>query len=82
LDQVGLLNTHDRAKQMILAHMFDIKNNSAPSYLTQNFALIDHHYSTRGSLVNFIVPRPIGLTPANFKYNGTILWNELQPWLK
>ena len=67
---------------MILVNMFDVKKNSAPSYLTQNFAFIDHNYSTRGSQTNFIVPRPIGVTAANFSYNGTTLWNELPSWVK
>ena len=81
-NQVGLLSTVNRAKQMILVNMFDVKKNSAPSYLTQNFAFIDHNYSTRGSQINFIVPRPIGVTAANFAYNSTTLWNELPSSLK
>jgi len=67
---------------MILSHMFDIKNNTAPGYLSQNFVIIDHQYQTRGALCNFIVPRPVGVTAANFCYNGTKLWNELPSWIK
>jgi len=66
LDQVDLLNTSDRAKQLILSHMFNIKNDLAPSYLSQHFFPVNHGYSTRGSENNFIVPRPIGVTSGSF----------------
>ena len=62
--------------------MFNIKKGLAPIYLSQNFTRVNHEYSTRGSLGNYTVPRPIGVTSGNFNYNGAKLWNALPPWIK
>ena len=57
--------------------MFNIKNNIAPSYLSQHFKFVSYCYNSRTSSNSFVVPRPIGITTGNFNYNGTKLWNSL-----
>jgi hypothetical protein len=82
LDKVGLLNVSNRAKQMILMHMFNVHHNLAPSYLSQNFENICHQYSTRYSQHSYVIPMPRGVTFGNFVYNGTKMWNDLPSWAK
>ena len=82
LDRLGMLDTSQRAKQMILNHVFNIKNMQAPSYMYQNFTPIKHQYSTRGSKHNYQALRPFGVTSGNFNQNGIKLWNEFPTWIK
>ena len=82
LDRLGMLNTGQRAKQMILNHVFNIKHMQAPTYMYQNFNPIRHQYSTRGSKHNYEALKPIGVTSGNFSYNGVKLWNDLPTWIK
>lgn len=82
LDKVGYLSTSDRAKQIILNHMFNVIHGTAPSYLCQNFQLLHHRYVTRNSQYNFFVPRVKGIDQANFSYQGVKAWNSLPESIK
>ena len=77
LDRIGYLNTEDRAKQLMLNHMFNVYRQVAPNYLCKNFRLISHQYSTRYAQCNFAVPRPRGIDKYNFSYQGVLAWNDL-----
>ena len=84
LTKVGLLNTSDRANQIILNHMHNIANSTAPGYLKQHFSTIKslHSYSTRSAELNFVVPRVQGISRFNFSYYGAKLWNALPASIK
>ena len=51
LDQVNYLSVilTDRARQLMLNHMFNINNGRAPSYLINQFRKITYAYNTRGA---------------------------------
>ena len=80
LDLIGFLNMHDRAKQLMLNHMFNIKNTTAPQYLTQFFTLVAnvHRYNTRQSRNSFAISHALsGPTKSSFYHNATLCWNSL-----
>jgi hypothetical protein len=82
LDRVGMLKTQDRAKQLMLNHMYDVYHQVAPNYLSQSFISIDHLYSTRYRQNNFYVRKPNGVDKGNFNYQGALLWNNLPNAIK
>ena len=59
--------------------MHGIYNGNAPSYLGENFVLVNnqHRHNTRNSEHNFIVPRVNGMAKFNFQFQGVKIWNEL-----
>jgi hypothetical protein len=73
-----------RVKQLQLTHMFKIKNNTAPSYLTENFKLASevHKYKTRSSVENYFVPQVNTYGKTSFQYTGIISWNSLPSCIK
>lgn len=77
LDRAGLLNVIDRAKQLMLNHMFNIYHQTAPYYLCQNFTRIDHGYRTRYMQNNFYIRKPNVYERNNFNYQGPLIWNAL-----
>ena len=63
LDKVGLLNTSDRAKQLMLGHMYNVYNGCAPVYLLDTFSKRnDQRINTRSSSTSFVLPRVTGGT--------------------
>jgi len=84
LDKAGFLNTSDRVSQLMLNHMFNIHNGTAPSYLSDNFTRVSdqHHHFIRNAEHNFIVPRVQGVENKNFYYQGVKIWNELPTSVK
>ena len=79
LNQLNMLNTSDRAQQMMLHHMFNVYHNSAPSYLSQGFTKVQsqHRYSTRNADHSFVVPNSKGASRFNFTTQGVKFWNNL-----
>ena len=61
LDRAGMLNTKDRAKQLILIYMYNIYYQTAPGYLCENFERISHRYGTRYMQNNFFHNKPQGI---------------------
>ena len=77
LDRTGFLCTADRAKQLMLNHMFNVFNSLAPSYLCEEFQRVNHSHYTRHAQHNFIVPRTKGIAKYNFSVVGVKAWNKL-----
>ena len=82
LDKVGLLNVNDRARQLIIHHMYNIFKETAPRYLCEKFVPNTSTYNTRWSENCFIVPHAKGLTSGNFDIIGVKEWNRLSPNIK
>ena len=83
-DTVKLLDTHNRARQLRLNHMFNIFQSLGPSYLNQFFTKISdtHSHATRSSSLNFHVPRVGSYTKKSFFYQATLDWNNLPTHIK
>ena len=64
--------------------MFKIFNNTAPSYLSEQFERVQnqHHYRTRGSSHNFIVPGVNSAGRSSFSFVGAKNWNNLPGHIK
>ena len=77
LDRAGMLNIRDRAKQLMLNHMYNIYHHIAPNYLCQSFSRIEHRYGTRYMQNNFYLRNCNGLERSNFNFQGVLAWNDL-----
>ena len=84
LMNLNLLNVETRVKQLRLNHVHKIFYNLCPSYLQENFVPLRdvHHYNTRSSGYNFLVPNCKGVEDSTFYYTGIKDWNSLPEWLK
>ena len=82
LDRIGTLCVADRAKQLMLNHMFNVANGTAPSYLCEQFTTVNRVYYTRQSEHNFITKRAHSMAINNFYINGTKEWNALPTAIK
>ena len=76
---VGILPVDYRVEQLKLGHMFNIMNESAPSYLMENVHLVQsqHSYSTRISELSFAIPRVCTAGKCSFLYTSILHWNGL-----
>ena len=69
-----------RVDQIILCHVFKIKNGIAPQYMGDNFTPQDTLHSYRTRLSNkgaFAVPKVKGFGSKSFFFHGITLWNKL-----
>ena len=69
-----------RVDQIILCHVFKVKNGLAPDYMGEQFIPQDtvHSYGTRSSHKGaFGVPKVKGFGLKSFFYSGISLWNKL-----
>ena len=84
LNDLGLLNVKNRATFLSLCNVYKIFTNTAPSYLTPNFKLLNnaHHHYTRSSSVNFRVPTIKGYADKTFYFTGIREWNKLPKDIK
>ena len=83
LDQINMLSVTDRARQLMLNHMFNINNKTAPSYLRNHFRKIYYVYNTRGaSQHNWMSKSSHGAADANFHVLGCNEWNKLTDSIK
>ena len=67
-----------------LLHVFKIRNNLAPDYLSNRFTLIEqtHQHNTRGRRFNFSISSSISDSLVTFSYTAAILWNALPTSIK
>jgi hypothetical protein len=76
----------DRVRYFSLLHVFKIRNGLAPSYLGEGFTSLSsvHNHNTRGSELNFYVPKCVALSPMSqsFLAKSIQYWNLLPPRLK
>ena len=81
---VNWLPVEKRVQQLNVNHMFKIFNNTAPSYLSEQFERVQnqHHYRTRGSSHNFIVPGVNSAGRSSFSFVGAKNWNNLPGHIK
>ena len=82
LDRIGILCVADRAKQLMLNHMFNVANGTAPSYLCSQFVPLNRLYNTRHSENNFMSKSVHSIANHNFHCNGTREWNALPVTIK
>ena len=64
--------------------MFKIFNQSAPPYMMDEFRLVreNHHYVTRASAANFILPGANTAGKNSLRFSGAKLWNSLPTNIK
>ena len=79
LDRLGMNNTGNRVRQLMVSHMYEVYNGTAPCYLTEMFTKVQdqHQYVTRNSQYNFVIPRVNGMSMGSFAYQ-VCLPNEIK----
>jgi hypothetical protein len=82
LDRICILCVADRAKQLMLNHMFNVANGTAPAYLCKQFTHVNRLHNTRYSEHNFMTESAHSIANNNFSVNGTREWNALPSALK
>ena len=84
LVSAGLLDVHQRAKQMILHYVHKIMYIYTDHYITQYFKCVTeiHDHDTRHRQLNFNLPQNFGIIGTCFYYNGIKYWNSLPGNLK
>jgi hypothetical protein len=81
--RANLLSVADRVKQRMLLHMFNVKHQVAPSYLSDLFSQPRHSYNTRRAEHNFFIPRPnSNVDSKNLTHIGPRIWNDLPSHIK
>jgi hypothetical protein len=85
LDMLGWLSFTARVSYFRLTHVYRIHNEMAPEYLSENFKRVSqvHDHKTRGSDLNYFVPRQCsGAISKSFYFNAIKEWNALPDDLK
>ena len=82
LDKVGILSVADRARQLMLSHMYKVYNKTSPSYLRNEFSLLNSNYNTRHSHNCFVNAHSHGIASLNFSTIGAKEWNSLPDYIK
>lgn len=84
LKSVGFLNSKDRVVQLSMNLVHDIFYERCPDYLKTNFIKISqvHSHNTRGSDLNFKIPKINTVTSGSFYYNAIKEWNALPSELR
>ena len=84
LEKVNMLCVDDRARQLRLNHVHNIVHKRAPSYLNQNFVLVNehHNYNTRSSAHNIVQPTALGKNSSSFYVTALKDWNCLPDNIK
>jgi hypothetical protein len=82
LDRVGILSVPDRTRQLMLNHVYNVYNGTAPSYLCCQFTPLTRLYNTRHSKANFTTKLAHGIANNNFSINGCREWNILPENIK
>jgi len=78
LTEINVLNIYKLNIYRSLIFMFKIHNNMLPAYFQPHFTLINHKYSTRHSIGNFLIPTT-SLKKSDFSITcrGPRLWNSI-----
>ena len=74
------LPVHRRVEQIMLCHVFKIKNGLSPDYMGEHFISQDsvHNYSTRLSQKGgYCLPKVKSHGSKSFAFSGIKLWNDL-----
>ena len=84
LDQLKMLYVKDRVIQLKMNHVFNISNGFSNSYLGSNFNHFSsiHHYNTRNSELNFILPKAKSQACNTFYFTAIQDWNSLSTDIK
>ena len=84
LRRLSWMNIPERVGYFKLLHVFKIRNNLAPDYLSNRFTLVEqtHQHNTRGRRFNFSISSSISDSLATFSYTAAILWNALPTSIK
>ena len=84
LCELNWLDTHHRAMQLQMNHVYNIFHDNSPNYLKCNFLKISncHSYNTRSRQYNFFVPQINSVSRKTFYYNSIIQWNNLPNGIK
>ena len=84
LDQLKMLYVKDRVIQLKMNHVFNISNGLSNSYLGSNFNHFSsiHHYNTRNSELNFILPKAKSQACKTFYFTAIQDWNSLSTDIK
>ena len=79
LNQIGIVNTSDRVHQIMLNHMYSVKQGTAPMYLQNMFQRVTSQpmHSTRNTDVNYVLPRVTKCSRFNFSFVAVKVWNRL-----
>ena len=81
LDKVKMLKVPDRVSQLRLNHVFNISNDLAPNYLSQNFTF--NQGRTRSATKrNFTIPSISQCSKNSFVYSAIKDWNNLPANIK
>ncbi len=81
--KVKYLDVNSRVDYLSLNVMYNVYNNTAPSYLcTFKKSSEVHSYSTRNSKLSYVIPDVKTQGKLSFKYNGAKLWNNLADHIK
>ena len=76
LKKINVLNIYKLNIYQNLLFMFKIYNNMLPTYFQPHFTLINHKYSTRYSISNFLIPTTsLRKTDFSITCRGPRLWN-------
>ena len=82
LNKAGFLKVPDRVKQLMLGHVFKIKNKTSPEYLQTHFLRLkdmENRIRTRATEYDFYIPKINSHTASTFFYTAMKDWNALSP---
>ena len=85
LNNAGFLKVPDRVKQLMLGHVFKIKNKTSPEYLQTHFLRLkdmENRNRTRATEYDFYTPKINSHSASTFFYTAIKDWNALPPCLK
>ena len=85
LNDLNLLNVHDRISQLRLNHVFKIRTETSPVYLTEHFSQVNniHRFRTRSNVhSNYFVPHVNSVSKTTFYFTAIQDWNSLPAYIK
>merc|ERR1739840_50068 len=80
LSKSGFLNVPDRVKQLMMNHVFKIRNYNCPPYMLSHFSRLDediNRMTTRASATDFFLPRVCEQGTSTFFFSAIKEWNAL-----
>ena len=66
-----------RVDLLKLCHMYKVHNQSAPSYLVEDFQMQSHRHNTRYNNQAYVIPQVKSVGQQTFRYTVINLWNNL-----
>ncbi len=84
LQKLRYLNVKDRITQLSMNLVHDIFYDKSPNYMKTYFTKTRdvHMHNTRGSNLNFVIPKINNVTSGTFYYNACKQWNSLPESLR